>query len=92
MEVIVYKDEAGEFRWKLVAENGEIISDSAEGYHHKGYAISVAEKLNPFRTFARVRGGWGKAGHPARSAKSQCQRIPHQRTSNRKSTTGRFLT
>jgi uncharacterized protein len=47
MEVIVYKDEAGEFRWKLVAENGEIISDSAEGYHHKGYAISVAEKLNP---------------------------------------------
>jgi uncharacterized protein len=47
MKVIVYKDEAGEFRWKLVAENGEIISDSAEGYHHKGYAISVAEKLNP---------------------------------------------
>jgi uncharacterized protein len=47
MEVIVYKDEAGEFRWKLVAENGEIISDSAEGYHHKGYAISMAEKLNP---------------------------------------------
>jgi uncharacterized protein YegP (UPF0339 family) len=47
MEVIVYKDEAGEFRWKLKAENGEIISDSAEGYHHKGYAISVAEKLNP---------------------------------------------
>jgi uncharacterized protein YegP (UPF0339 family) len=47
MEVIVYKDEAGGFRWKLVAENGEIISDSAEGYHHKGYAISVAEKLNP---------------------------------------------
>jgi uncharacterized protein YegP (UPF0339 family) len=29
MKVIVYKDEAGEFRWKLVAENGEIISDSA---------------------------------------------------------------
>jgi uncharacterized protein len=47
MKVIVYKDEAGEFRWKLVAENGEIISDSAEGYHHKGYAISMAEKLNP---------------------------------------------
>jgi len=27
--------------------------------------------------------------HPARSAKSQCQRIPHQRTRNRKSTTER---
>jgi uncharacterized protein YegP (UPF0339 family) len=47
MKVIVHKDEAGEFRWKLKAENGEIISDSAEGYHHKGYAISMAEKLNP---------------------------------------------
>jgi uncharacterized protein YegP (UPF0339 family) len=47
MKVIVYKDEAGEFRWKLKAENGEIISDSAEGYHHKGYAISMAEKLSP---------------------------------------------
>jgi uncharacterized protein YegP (UPF0339 family) len=32
MKVIVYKDEAGEFRWKLKAENGEIISDSVDGY------------------------------------------------------------
>jgi uncharacterized protein YegP (UPF0339 family) len=43
----VYEDEAGEFRWKLVGSNGEIISDSAEGYRHKGYAITMAEKLNP---------------------------------------------
>jgi uncharacterized protein len=47
LRVNVYEDEAGEFRWKLVAENGEIISDSAEGYRHKGYAITMAEKLNP---------------------------------------------
>jgi uncharacterized protein YegP (UPF0339 family) len=47
MKVVVYEDEAGEFRWKLKAENGEIISDSAEGYRHKGYAITMAEKLNP---------------------------------------------
>jgi hypothetical protein len=25
----------------------EIISDLAEGYRHKGYAITMAEKLNP---------------------------------------------
>jgi hypothetical protein len=25
MKVIVYKDEAGEFHWKILAENGEII-------------------------------------------------------------------
>jgi uncharacterized protein YegP (UPF0339 family) len=29
------------------ARNGEIISDSAEGYRHKGYAITIAERLNP---------------------------------------------
>ena len=47
MKVHVYEDEAGEFRWKLKSGNGEIISDSAEGYRHKGYAITMAEKLNP---------------------------------------------
>ena len=30
-----------------MAENGEIISDSAEGYRHKAYAITMAQKLNP---------------------------------------------
>ena len=29
------------------AENGEIISDSVEGYSHNGYAIRMAEALNP---------------------------------------------
>jgi hypothetical protein len=24
-----------------------IVADSVDGYHHKGYAISMAEKLNP---------------------------------------------
>ena len=47
MKVVVYEDGSGDFRWRLVAGNGEIISDSAEGYRHKGYAISMAEKLNP---------------------------------------------
>jgi hypothetical protein len=27
--------------------NGEIIFDSAEGYRHKGYAVTMAENLNP---------------------------------------------
>ena len=25
----------------------EIISDAGEGYRHKGYAVTMAEKLNP---------------------------------------------
>jgi uncharacterized protein YegP (UPF0339 family) len=47
MKVIVYEDEADESPWRLKADNGKIIADSAEGYRHKGYAITMAEKLNP---------------------------------------------
>ena len=31
----VYKDDLGEYRWRLRAENNKIIADSAEGYHNK---------------------------------------------------------
>ena len=31
----LYKDKKGEFRWKLVASNGQIIADSGEGYKTK---------------------------------------------------------
>jgi uncharacterized protein YegP (UPF0339 family) len=47
VRVVVYQGDDGFWYWHLKAENGEIISDSAEGYRHKGYAISMAEKLNP---------------------------------------------
>jgi uncharacterized protein YegP (UPF0339 family) len=47
LKVIVYQGDDGLWYWHLKAENGEIIADSAEGSRHKGYAISVAKKLNP---------------------------------------------
>jgi uncharacterized protein YegP (UPF0339 family) len=47
LKVIVFRDRSSDWRWKLTAENGEIISDSAEGYRQKAYAITMAEKLNP---------------------------------------------
>ena len=47
MKVIVCEDDAGDFRWKVKADNGEIISDSAEGYRHKGYCITMAQTVNP---------------------------------------------
>ncbi|QLH79650.1 DUF1508 domain-containing protein [Halosimplex rubrum] len=31
----VYRDSAGEWRWRLVATNGNIIADSGEGYNSK---------------------------------------------------------
>ena len=47
MKVIVFQGEDGFWYWHLKSGNGEIISDSAEGYRHKGYCLSMAEKLNP---------------------------------------------
>jgi hypothetical protein len=41
------RDPSGNFRCKTVAENGEIVADSADGYRHQGYAITRAKKLNP---------------------------------------------
>jgi uncharacterized protein YegP (UPF0339 family) len=32
MKAQIYKDQAGEWRWRLRADNGEPIADSAEGY------------------------------------------------------------
>jgi uncharacterized protein YegP (UPF0339 family) len=31
----IFKDKGGDFRWRLVAPNGKIIADSAEGYTTK---------------------------------------------------------
>ena len=31
----LYRDRAEEWRWRLVAENGNVIADSAEGYSSK---------------------------------------------------------
>ena len=47
MKVHVYLGGDGFWYWRLKAANGEIISDSAEGYRHKGYCINMAEMLNP---------------------------------------------
>lgn len=32
MKIEVYKDNAGEFRWRKKADNGEVVADSGEGY------------------------------------------------------------
>jgi len=40
-----YKDAAGEWRWRLVARNGETIADSAEGYRRKGACVRAVERL-----------------------------------------------
>ena len=36
----IYKDKSGEFRWKLIHTNGQMIANSGEGYKAKENAIS----------------------------------------------------
>lgn len=35
----VFRDRAGEWRWRIRAANGRVIADSGESYHHKADAI-----------------------------------------------------
>ncbi len=41
----VYEDAAGEWRWRLVARNGEIVADSGEGYATRQGAREAAERV-----------------------------------------------
>ena len=37
-KIDVYKDKSGEWRWKIVAENGNILSAATEGYANRSDA------------------------------------------------------
>jgi len=41
----LYKDRAGEYRWRLRHENGQIIADSGEGYTTKANAMNGIESV-----------------------------------------------
>jgi uncharacterized protein YegP (UPF0339 family) len=41
----LYEDRAGEYRWRLVASNGEIIADSGEGYTTKSSAREAIGRI-----------------------------------------------
>lgn len=47
-DVQVFKDKAGEYRWRRVSANHvDIVSESGEGYKKLAYAMEQAGKLNP---------------------------------------------
>jgi uncharacterized protein YegP (UPF0339 family) len=41
----VYKDKAGEFRWRLRATNSQIIATSGDGYKEKRSCLSAIESV-----------------------------------------------
>jgi len=47
VKVIVFRSKDRDYRWSLRADNGEVITDSGEGYRRRSYAIKKAEELFP---------------------------------------------
>ena len=50
----VFQDSAGEWRWRLVVSNGNIIADSGEGYQTKQGAERGIESVKKNAARARV--------------------------------------
>jgi uncharacterized protein len=46
MKFLIFRDAAGEWRWRCKARNGRIIAESGEGYTRKAMAI---KRLHIFR-------------------------------------------
>lgn len=49
-----FKDSAGEWRWHLKADNGEIVADSAEGYATLDGVRAAAERIKRIAPNAEV--------------------------------------
>ena len=41
----LYKDQKGDFRWRLMASNGQTVATSGEGYKSKKSAIAGIESV-----------------------------------------------
>ena len=50
----VYKDKAGEFRWRLKAANGQNIASSGEGYAEKRGCLAGIESVKRNAPNARI--------------------------------------
>lgn len=56
MRFVVYQDAAGEWRWRLVAANGQVIATSGEGYTRKADAERAVDTVRGGAAVARVEG------------------------------------
>lgn len=45
MKIVLYKDRRSEYRWRLVAKNGRILADCAEGYKEKRKMMLTVGKI-----------------------------------------------
>lgn len=50
----LYKDNAGEWRWRLVGKNGRIIADGAEGYATRNNAKQALKRFTMLAAQAEI--------------------------------------
>ncbi len=50
----LYEDSAGEYRWRLRHENGNVIADGGEGYSNKSNAHEAIERVQGYAPDADV--------------------------------------
>lgn len=50
----VFEDNAGDYRWRLEASNGEIVADSGEGYSARSEAENAVERVRTYAPEADV--------------------------------------
>lgn len=50
----VFKDAAGEWRWRLTAPNGNVLADSGEGYRRRHVAVNAVQTLKKVAATAGV--------------------------------------
>ena len=50
----LYKDAKGEYRWRLIASNGQIIANSGEGYQAKESAVNGIESVKKNAPAAKI--------------------------------------
>ncbi len=43
MKIEVFSDAAKEWRWRLIADNGEVVATSGEGYKNRAYCVRAAD-------------------------------------------------
>lgn len=44
---LLYRDDAGEYRWRLLSRNGNIVADSSEGYENRADCEAMFKSLHP---------------------------------------------
>ena len=50
----LYEDSAGEYRWRLVHDNGNVVADSGEGYASRSNAREAIERVRGYAPEADV--------------------------------------